>query len=712
MNLTGAGDPERVVVRMASPDFLSILGIKPLLGRLYTKEEDRLGADPVVVLSESLWKRKFNSDPRTVGSGATLAGHDYTIIGIVPDLPNQFAHTDVFFPIGQWSEPAFRVRGSGFGAVALARLKPDLPLAQAQAELNRLAANLATTYPKEDSQLSFTAVTFRASTLGSIQNTLLLLFGAVGFVLLIACANVANLLLARAAGRKRELAIRIAVGAGRHRVIRQLLTETAILGLLGGALGLLVAYWGMRGVVALAPGVSLGAGQGLNLRVLLFTLTLSLITGVLFGIMPALKAARVDVQDTLKEGGRGTTGAHQRAQGVLVVTEIALALVLLVGAGLLIRSLGRVLQVNPGYDPGNVFRFTVALSPDTATNAVKMRQMYLRLADNLESLPGADSASVVFGDLPLFGESDIEFWREDKPKPERLNDAPDAVWYAVLPHYLQVMHIPLLRGRFISSQDTESTPGVAVINDGIARRLFPNEDPVGKRLYLTFFNVSVEIVGIAGSVKHFGLDARPNFDNSFQLYLSFRQLPERLMPLLAKNSTVVLRSSTPPAALGGAVRQQVRALDSQQVMFGEDTLQRRFDDALALRRTNMLFLEIFAGLALLLASIGIYGVISNLVGQRTHEIGVRMALGAQRSDVLRLVLGRGIRLDAIGVVVGVAAALPLMQLLSSQLFGVLPTDPLTFAGVAVLLTGVALLACYIPARRATKVDPMVALRYE
>ena len=713
MNLTSAGEPERELVRMCSPDFFTILGMRPILGRIYTKEEDRLGAAPVIVLSESLWRRKFNGDPKVAGSSVTLAGKDYAVLGVLPDLPRQFAKSDLFFPIGQWSEPTFRLRGEGFGAVGLARVKAGVTIEQARAELTHVAKTLAAAYPKDDAKLDFTAVPFRTYSIGDAQQPLLLLFGAVGFVLLIACANVANLLLARSTKRKRELAIRVAMGAGRGRVVRQLLTETSLLALLGGAAGLLLAIWSTRTIIAASPSGLLNAEEvGVNLRMLLFTGALSLFTGVLFGIIPALKAARVDVQETLKEGGRGSTTRQQRAQSVLVVSEIALALVLLAGAGLLVRSLARVWGVNPGYDAHNVFTFVVAPSAEAASDAPKLRQMYSRLIERLEALPGADSASVTFGNLPLTGESDIEFWREDRPRPEKMNDAPDALWFAVMPDYLRVMRIPLLRGRFITAEDSETSQDVVVINDAIARRVLPNEDPLGKHIYLHFFDQSTEVVGVTGTIKDFGLDTPPDKDNELQLYLPFRQVPDRLMPLLSKNSRLALRSVVPAGSMAGAVREAVRAVDSQQVMFGEATMQELLDGSTAFRRFSLLLLAIFAALAVLLASIGTYGVISNLVGQSMHEFGVRMALGAQQKDVLRLVLQRGLRLDLAGVVMGVAGGLPLMQLLSSQLFGVAPEDPLTFAGAAILLSGMALLACFIPAHRATRVDPLVTLRYE
>jgi predicted permease len=713
MNLTSAGEPEMVLVRMCSADFLPILGLQPILGRLYTKEEDRLGAAPVVLLSESLWRKRFNAAPNAVGSSASMDGKDYTIIGVVPDLPRQFSKSDLFMPIGQWDEPSFRIRGYGLGARGLARLKPGVTLEQARADMHHVAGNLAAAYPKDDSELVFSAVPFRTFSVGDLQRTLLLLFGAVGFVLLIACANVANLLLARATSRKRELAIRVTMGAGRGRVVRQLLTETSVLAILGGSLGLLLALWGTRAMIAAAPAELLNTEvPGTNLRVLFFTFALSLLTGILFGIVPAWKAARVNVQETLKEGGRGSTSSHQRAQSVLVVSELALAVVLLVGAGLLIRSLARIWQVDPGFDPHNVLTFDVVPSPEAAANDATNRQNYTRLVEGLEALPGVEGASIVFGNLPFTGDSDVEFWREDRPQPEKMADAPDAMYYGVAPDYLRMMRIPLLKGRFVANEDTEKAPVIVVINDAIARKIFPDEDPLGKHLYISFFNESAEIVGIAASVKHSGLDTPPENDNPFQIYLSFRQVPDRLMAIFAKGSSVAVRTAGSPALIAAGVRQVLRAIDSRQVMFNEGSLENYLAVSLAPRRFSLVMMGVFAALALLLASIGIYGVISNLVGQSTHEFGVRMALGAQPRDVLRLVLGRGVRLDLVGVGVGVLVALPLMQLLARQLFGVTATDPLTFAGVALLLSAVALLACFIPAFRATRVDPLVTLRHD
>jgi putative ABC transport system permease protein len=711
-NLNGSGDAERIPVRMISADFFSILGVQPLAGRMFRADEDRQGAAPVALLSEGLWRRKFASDSNIFGKSIALSGHDYTIIGIMPEL-KYFSKSDVYLAIGQWAEPSFYKRGYGFGTIAIGRLRPGVSQVQARADLARVGNNLAAAYPKEDTGLKFSARSMRESSVGELQQTLLLLFGAVGFVLLITCVNVANLLLARANSRRREIAVRMAMGAGRFRMIRQLLTETVLLATLGGAFGLLLAMWGTRAILAVAPaGLVAAGGAALDARVLIFTLLISMLTGIFFGILPALKTSRPDLQKTLKEGGRGSTGGHRRVQSLLIVSEVALAMVLLVGAGLMIRSLTRIWSVDPGFDPHNLLTFSISLSPDKATNGQKAKMMYSQLLDGLNKLPGVESASVNFGNLPLTGDSDIPFWREDQKKPDSEIQMPDAMWYAVSPEYLSVMKIPLLRGRFISSRDVETAPPVAVIDERIASKLFPNEDPLGKQLHLTFFDEVVEIVGVVGDVKHNGLTVSAEDETQYQLYMPFRQTPNALMPILGNNVSTVLRTAMPPRQLASAVRQQVKAVDDQQVMYGENTMDEILAGSLAYRRFSMLLMGVFAALALVLACVGIYGVISYLAGQRTHEIGIRMALGAEPRHVLLLVLARGMMLQLFGVAAGIAIALPLMRLLSSMLFAVKPNDPVTFLGVAVILVAVGLLACYIPARRASRVDPLVALRYE
>jgi predicted permease len=711
-NLTGSGDAERIPVRMISANFFSILGMQPLAGRMFHADEDRQGAAPVALLSEGLWRRKFAADNNVLGKIISLSGHDYTIIGIMPEL-KFFSKSDVYLAVGQWAQPSFYRRGSGFGTIAIGRLKPGVSLVQARADLARVANNLAAAYPKEDTGLKFSATSMRESRVGELRQTLLLLFGAVGFVLLITCVNVANLLLARANSRRREIAVRIAMGAGRFRMIRQLLTETVLLATLGGAFGLLLATWGTRAILSVAPaGVVTTSGAALDARVLIFTLLISMLTGIFFGILPALKTSHPDLQKTLKEGGRGSTGGHQRVQSLLIVPEVALAMVLLVGAGLMIRSLTGIWAVDPGFDPHNLLTFSISLSPTKATNGPKIRMMYSQLFDGLETLPGVESAAVNFGNLPLTGDSDISFWREDQKRPDSESQMPDAMWYAVSPEYISAMKIPLLRGRFFNPRDVETAPAIAVIDERMARKLFPNEDPLGKQLHLTFFDEVVQIVGIVGDVKHNGLAASADDESQCQLYMPFRQVPDALMPLLGNNVSTVLRTAVPPLQLVSAVRQQVKAADDQQVMYGETSMDEILAGSLSFRLFSMLLMGVFAALALLLACVGIYGVISYLAGQRTHEIGIRMALGAQPRDVLRLVLARGMLLQLLGVAAGIGIALPLMRLLTSMLFSVKPSDPLTFAGVALILIVVGLLACYIPARRASRVDPLVALRYD
>jgi len=493
-NLTGSGDAERIPVRMISTNFFSILGIQPLAGRMFRADEDRQGAAPVALLSEGLWRRKFAGDTNILGKSISLSGRDYTIIGIMPEISKFFSKTDVYLAIGQWAQPSFYKRGYGFGTIAIGRLKPGVSLVQARADLTHVANNLAAAYPKEDTGLQFSAVSMRESSLGELQQTLLLLFGAVGFVLLITCVNVANLLLARANGRTREIAVRIALGAGRFRMVRQLLTETVLLATLGGAFGLLLAAWGTRAILSVAPaGLVAAGGAALDARVLAFTLLISILTGVFFGILPALKTSRPDLHKTLKEGGRGSTGGHRRVQSLLIVSEVALAVVLLVGAGLMIRSLTRIWAVDPGFDPHNLLTFSISLSPAKAANGPKIRTMYSQLLDGLDTLPGVESAAVNFGNLPMTGDSDISFWREDQKRPDSESQMPDAMWYAVSPEYISAMRIPLLRGRFFTPRDVEAAPAVAVIDERMARKLFPNEDPLGKQLHLTFLKRSCKL---------------------------------------------------------------------------------------------------------------------------------------------------------------------------------------------------------------------------
>jgi predicted permease len=711
VTLTVGGDAERASVRMVSPDFFPMTGLGPLAGRTFTRGDDALSAEPVVVLTEPLWRRRFGANREVIGSRVVVGSESCTVVGVVPALPSIFAATDVFYPIGHWSEAEFRHRGNGFGTAGLARLRAGVSLTQAQQELNLLASNLAAAYPKEDKDLTVTAQLFRTVSLGSLPDTLELLMGAVVFVLLIACANVANLLLVRMTSRGRELALRIAVGASRARITRQVLAETLLLGGLGGLAGVALAAWGTRATLALAPAGLLGSGSpDINVRVLLFALGVTTAASVVFGLVPALRASRVDLVPALRDGGRGATSAAHHIRRLLVVGEVALALVLLAGAGLLVRSLSLAWHVDPGFDPRQVLIVDVALAPDAAGETTRMRSVYDQLLERLQQVPGADSAAVLSGNLPLTGESDISFWREDRPRPEPPADPPNAIWYAPTPAYAHVMGIPIRRGRFFTDQDVAGAPLVAVVNDVVATRVFPSEDPIGKRVFVDFFKQSVEIVGVVGSVKQFGLDASSSDNDQCQLYLPFAQVPDRLMPTLARNTSVVVRTVVPPESIIPAVRQQVRTTGPGQVMYGERTMEAQLDGSMAFRRFSMMLLTIFAGLALFLACVGVYGVMASLTGERSQEIGVRTALGASRRQILSHVVAQGARLVVIGVGLGLLAAWPLLRLLTSQLFGVKPSDPMTLFGVAAGLTLVAIGACYIPARRAARVDALVALR--
>jgi predicted permease len=534
-------------------------------------------------------------------------------------------------------------------------------------------------------------------------------------VLLIACVNVANLLMARSTGRTREFAVRAALGAGRGRIVRQLLTESMLLALAGGGLGLLLAAWGTKVALRNLPSAVPRANEiGLDVRVLLFTMGVSLLCGILFGLVPALRTSKPNLHDTLKEGGRGASGGKHRAQGVFVVSEMAMALVLLIAAGLMIRSLSALWNVNPGFDSHNVLSFGVAFAPSpkaTSPDAVraKLREVQSRLA----STPGVKAASLSWGALPLAGDDEDLFYLEGQPKPASENEMSWAISYVVQEDYLKVMQIPLQHGRFLTSQDNEHSSHVIVIDDFFARKFFGDQDPVGKRVILNSKGGVAEIVGVVGHVKQWGLDSDDKQSLRAQLYFPFMQLPDAAMqPSSWSGTGVVVRFEGDARAVAKAIRTGLQGMSGEQVMYSVETMQEVIAETLGERRVSMIVLGAFAALALGLASMGIYGVISYLVGQRTHEIGIRVALGAKQSDVLGMVLREGMRMTVIGVAIGLIAAAGLTRLMANLLFGVSATDPLTFAGVAVVLTFVALVACYLPARRATKVDPILALRHE
>jgi predicted permease len=711
-NLTGNGDAKRLRGEMISADYFSQLGVAPLMGRDFKREDDRPGAAPVALISEGFWQRQFGSDHEILSKSITLNGVDYAIVGVVPPKFHSGRNNDVYVPLGQWTDPTFLDRRLGMGLRAIGRLKPGATIEQASADTGAIAKSLTVEYPEADKGVGVSLVPLKKAMVGNVQPFLWVLLGAVGFVLLIACANVANLLLARATGRTREFAIRAALGATKGRVIRQLLTESVLLAITGGGLGLLLAASGTKAVLGILPSALPRSSEiGLDTHVLLFTLGISLFAGILFGLAPALRISRPDLQGMLKEGGRGSSGARHRAQGVFVAAEMALAVVLLIGAGLMIRSLYILWGVDPGFNPHNLLTFDLTMDPALIKNATGARGAMRELHQRVRAVPGVEAVSSMAGSSPMQGDSEVPFWKEGQEKPASDNDMSWSLFYLVEPDYLKVMDVPLNRGRFFNDHDDEHAPMVIVIDETFAHKYFPNEDPLGKRINLMLLG-QAEIVGVVGHIKQWGLDSDAQQSIQAQFYMPILQTPDKFMPLLANGLTQMARTQGTPLGLTAAIRQTLQEMNSQQVMYGVDTMDAVIADSLAPRRFSMILLGIFAVLALVLSMVGIYGVISYLVGQRTHEIGVRVALGAQRSDVMRLVLGQGTKMALTGVAIGLAAALVLTRLMTKMLFGVSAADPLTFGGVAVLLTIVALAACYIPARRATRVDPMVALRYE
>jgi predicted permease len=718
-DVSGGGQPEHLSGRMVSGEFFRVLGIHPVLGRDFDPDEDRLGTSLVAIISGGLWSRRFGSDPGMIGRKLQLNGEDYTIIGVAPaDFEFQGKY-DIYTLMGQWESVLLRSREMHPGIYVVARLKPGVGRSRAQSEMTAIANRLAGEYPKSNARHGINVKPLAGVIVGDIGPTLLVLLGAVGFVLLIACANVANLLLARSTGRRKEIAIRAAMGAGRARLVRQLLTESLVLSLAGGSLGLAVAAWGTKAVVAAVPGgLPRMDGIAMNGWVLAFTLGVSLITGLLFGMAPALENSLGSVHETLKEAGRGSTAGPHRVRSLLVVSEVSAALVLLIGAGLMLRTMRQLASVNPGFDPARVLTFSVGLSPADTASSDAILQSFDRTLAGIRAVPGVASASVSTL-IPLAGSDDeLPFYVHGRPRPASQGDMNWALVYATGPDYLQSMGIPLLRGRYIAPRDSRRAATVVVIDEVLARSLFANEDPVGKSLAIPNMGVefgpelSMEIVGVVGHVHHWGLDTDATARVRNQIYVPMAQIPEPFMKTIATGSHFVVRAAADPLAVAPALRRAVANTGSQQPVYSVRSMSGIVSSSMAGRRFSMLLLGIFAVLALALAVVGIYGVISYSVAQRTHEIGIRMALGATPGGVLREVVTQSMHPVMAGVVIGLAASFGLTRLMTHMLYGVKSSDPATFCAVALVLTGVALAASILPACRATRIDPTRALHQE
>jgi putative ABC transport system permease protein len=708
--LTGSGEPARLKGVVASADLFALLGVSPSLGRSFRPEEDNAGAS-VVILSHGLWRRRFNSDPQVIGRNITLDDRSLTVVGVAPagfQFPIAAEPADLWTTIAHdatGNDPMTAQRGLAYLSV-IGRLKPGVSGAQAQAEMDGIARSLERQYPDDNAHHGARLAPALEQIVGDVRRPLLILFGAVGCVLLIACANVANLLLARATARRREIALRAALGASRGRVIRQLLTESVLLALAGSVCGWLLAWSCMESLLSLSP-ENIPRLQDIRLdgRVFGFTLLVSLLTGAVFGLAPALQAAKTELTETLKEGGRSGEGARgARLRGALIIAEVAVALVLMAGAGLLLNSFWRLLQVNPGFDPRQTLTFRLSL-PASKYSGSQAVAFFERLQARLQNLPGVRGASVTFA-LP-FGKGNIDTALDIEGRPVAPGDRPHVECQSVLPDYFRTLGIRLIKGRDFNARDDLNARRVAIINEALARRFFPNEDPIGKRIRPGITTEpgdapTREIIGVVSDVRYLSLTA----DVPPEIYMPYPQFT------ISNWMRIALRTDADPRSLISAARVEVQALDKELPVFEVKTLDQYVSGAVAHPRFNAILLLLFAGVALLLTAVGIYGVISYSVTQRTREIGIRMALGAPSQDMLRLVVKQGMTLTLIGVGAGLGGALALTRLLKTLLFGVSAADPLTFSIIVLSLIIVAFVACWLPARRATKVDPLVALRQE
>jgi predicted permease len=711
-DLTAPGTSQHLDGMEVTSGFFATLGVKLVRGQEFSPSEDRPHGAKTVVISDRLWRDRFASNLEVLGKTLTLDGADYTIIGIVPPKFRIWSDIDVYTSLAQ-DEPLLYNDRTIHSIVSIARMKPNVSMGQAQGELATVQANLDRLYPAADRNLGINIEPFKQSLVGDTGETLLLLLGAVGIVLLIACTNVANLTLARSAARTREFAIRSALGASRVRMVRQVLTESALLAITGGLLGLIFAVLGIRLLLAKFPDVlPRSENIHLDIPVLLFTFGISLVVGILFGLAPALDGSRVDVQGSLKAGERGSTRAHPRAQSILVIIQMALTVVLLVGSGLLLRTIVQLWSVNPGFDRQNVITFKVGLSPSLTKTASATRTAYRQLLGRIRDIPGVQAVDFT-NIVPLSEDNNTgPFW-VGAQQSTAMQDAPHALYFETGPEYLQALHIPLLRGRFFTSADDSDSEPVVVIDSGLAHTYFPDKDPVGRLITVAHWRTA-RVIGVVGHVKHWGLGDNGTRSPS-QIYISFYQLSDEWVPTFARDLSVAIRTPLDAAVIMPAIKNVVYGTGKDQPVYDVQTMQQIAADSMASQRLSMILLGAFAALALMLASVGIYGVVSYSVSQRIQEIGIRMAVGADRYHVLKMIIGQGLRLAITGLVLGAGAALLLARLLSAfsrLLYGVRAQDPVTFLAVSSVLVGVSLLACYFPAYRASRVNPMAALKYE
>ena len=713
LGLTGGGEPEEISVQFANPELFRVLGVEPLLGRGITPEDARPDAPKVAVLSHGLWRRRFGGDPQLIGKAITLNGAPFTVVGVLPEgfqwhirtMSGTGKPAEIWTVLSMPTEGEAASKGRFLSVVA--HLKPGVSFERAETEMKTIAARLEADEPAYNKGVTLELVPLREQFVGNVRPALLVLFGAVGFVLLIACANVANLLLARAAAREKEIALRTAIGAHRTRVVRQLLTESLLLAALGCLLGLVFAGWGLKALVAISPRDLVNLqGVGLDLPVLALTVIVSLATGILFGLAPSLEATRLNLNDALKEGSKGAGGQDirsRRLRGALVVAEVALALVLLAGAGLLVKSFVRLQGIDTGFDTEGVLTTVVSLPLSKYREDAQVVAFFREATERIRALPGVRSAGIV-NYLPLYGGlgANTIFFIEGRPAPPP-GEEPTTDVRVADSGYFSAMGIPLLRGRNFTDQETREARRVVLISESMARQHFPGENPLGKRIRVHMFEdpQPMEIAGVVGDVR---------YDNLLQegVPAVYFPHPELTYPFM----TLVLRTTGDPAEMTPAVRRVVREIDPDQPISDVRTMEQVMADTVGRARFNTLLLGLLAGLATLLAAVGIFGVMSYSVTLRTREIGLRMALGAGQGQVLGLILKQGLLLTSIGIGIGLAGALALTRLLSSLLYGVSATDPLTFTAIAALLTGISCIACYIPAQRAARVDPLVALRYD